>query len=140
MPFGPMPAEEPSGFAGAPEAPDSPTAHVPSTPTALPAGPSVTMRVHPDRVIALKRDLEAVRLKVVTFLRERGRNLRVPSMAGDPVSKRASEAFTANADLAIDVAYRFVTELTNNIESLQQAIDNYNLTEEENTSTFDRRS
>lgn len=139
MPFGPMPAEEPSGFASAPEALGSPASHAPSMPPVPAAGTSATLRVHPDRVVALKRDLEAVRDRVTGFLRSRGRDLRVPPMAGDPVSKRASEAFTANAELAINVANQFVAELNRNIQSLQQAIENYKLTENANTSTFDRR-
>lgn len=140
MPFSPMPAEKPSGFASAPEPPGSPATHANGAPATSAAGPSMTMRVHPDRVVALKRDLEAVRLKVSGFLQKNAMSLRVPPMAGDPVSKRASEAFTANAEMAINVANQFVAELTRNIETLEQAMQTYKLTEEANTSTFDRRS
>lgn len=140
MPFGPMPAEGPSGFASPPEPPSSPATHANGAPATPAAGPSVTMRVHPDRVLALKRDLEAVRNKVSNFLQSRSSDLIVPPMAGDPVSKRASEAFSQNAKTAIQITNQFLQELTQQINSLEKAAKQYNLTEEVNRSTFDKRS
>lgn len=64
----------------------------------------------------------------------------VPPMAGDPVSKRASEAFTKNAESAVQVAHQFVSELDKQIASLKKAADRYNLVEEANTAAFDKRS
>lgn len=138
MPFSPAPDQRPDGFASHT---DPTRAATPDPVSAAPvSGPSVVMRVHPDKVVALMNDLQAVRDRVRDFLRREAVNLAVPPMAGDPVSKRASEAFTKNAESAVRVAYQFVDELDKQIASLKKAADRYNLVEEANTATFDKRS
>lgn len=120
MPFAAMPA-------------DGQHAPVPAT------GESSTMKVQPDKVLALKKQLEDVRDDINEFLQTKGEQLRVPPMAADPVSGDASSEFTTVANTAIDVATAYVDQLNQTIDGLGHAAKTYGLAEDANIATFDRR-
>ncbi|GDY33963.1 PE domain-containing protein [Gandjariella thermophila] len=104
------------------------------------AGGADKMIVQPDKVLALKKELEDARNRVRDFLQDKADYLRVPPMAADPVSKDASGAFTATAETAVRVAWAYVAQLSNTIDGLDQAAKAYNLAEDTNTSTFNRQA
>lgn len=122
---------DPGGFPAAPPADNAPSAD-----TAPAGGPDLVMHIEPDKVIPLKRELEAVRLDIADFLARRTHSLYIRPMAGDPVSHDFARAFNKNAAQAISVTKQFAAELKKQIVTLEEAVKTYNLTEETNTSTF----
>jgi hypothetical protein len=117
MPFAAMPA-------------DGPHAPIPGM------GGSSTMRVQPDKVLALKRELEGVRDDIRDFLQNKGEQLHVPPMAADPVSGDASKDFTATARTAVRVGWNYVAELSKTIDGLDQAARTYGLVEDTNANAL----
>lgn len=95
-----------------------------------------TMVVKPENILALRNDLTEIRDEVQDFLEYEGPLMFVRPPGADPVSKDGAEAFSQNAESAIEVAYGYVKELTMVIESLNETARAYGLVEENNTDTF----
>ncbi|GGM77163.1 hypothetical protein GCM10012275_54760 [Longimycelium tulufanense] len=109
---------------------------------ALPDGGGGTtkLKVQPDKVLQLKRELEDVRDEVQTFLRNEAEGLKARPQGADPVSQDAAKAISENADTAIEVADAYVQRLTAVIDALDQAAKTYGLVEDTNTVDFRQRS
>lgn len=95
-----------------------------------------TMVVKPENILALRNDLTEIRDKVQSFLQYEGPLMRILPPGADPVSKDGAEAFTQNADSAIEAADGYAMELTAVIEALDETARSYGLVEESNTDTF----
>lgn len=104
------------------------------------AGGPVTMRVEPDKVLALKRRLEAVRDNVKDFMDRQGVNLRARPLAQDEVSIDAAKIFTDNANTALAVTKQFVDELNRSIDGLAAIAKTYNLVEDVNTTAMQQQN
>lgn len=104
------------------------------------AGGPVTMRVEPDKVLALRARLEAVRDNVRDFLRLEGDNLRARPLAQDEVSVDAARIFAENADTALAVTKEFVDQLNLTIEQLSQIARTYSLVEDVNTTAMQQQN
>lgn len=104
------------------------------------AGGPVTMRVEPDKVLELKRRLEAVRDNVRDFLDRQGISLRARPLAQDEVSIEAARIFAENADTALAVSRKFVLELTKTIDQLGEIAKTYNLVEDTNTTAMQQQN
>lgn len=98
---------------------------------------SATMVVQPDKVLQLKHRFEDRRQKVLDFMRaERDSLGAVPPPGADPCSDGAAEALSLNGQSAMVALDGFVTELTNAIDTLDEAARLYGLVEESNTDRF----
>ncbi|GGM75622.1 hypothetical protein GCM10012275_52900 [Longimycelium tulufanense] len=109
---------------------------------ALPDGGGGTakLKVQPDRVLDLKRELEDVRDEVRTFLRNEAEGLWVRPQGADPVSLDAAKTINENAQTAVEVAWAYVERLTNVIDALDHAAKTYGLVEDTNTTNLQQRS
>lgn len=103
-------------------------------------GGPVTMRVEPDKVLALRARLKATRAEVDDFLRLHGDNLRARPLARDEVSVDAARIFAENADTALAVTKQFVDQLNLTIEQLSEIARTYNLVEDVNTTAMQQQN
>lgn len=95
-----------------------------------------TMVVQPENILTLRNELAEIRDEVLEFLQNEAWLMRVQPPGADPVSKDGAEAFTQNADSAIEAATGYVRELTSVIDNLDETARVYGLVEETNTDTF----
>lgn len=95
-----------------------------------------TMVVNPDNILSLRDELTAIRDEVQEFLQVEAYAMRVQPPGADPVSRDGAEAFTQNAESAIEAASGYVDELSRVIDSLDETARTYGLVEESNTDTF----
>jgi hypothetical protein len=103
-----------------------------------PAAGPVTMRVEPEKVLALKTRLEAVRDSVQDFVNANRTALRAQPLALDEVSQDAAADFSDNADTAIDTTRQFVEQLNSTIEALENAVHTYRLVDGNSKSNLSR--
>ncbi|WP_199444587.1 PE domain-containing protein [Umezawaea beigongshangensis] len=103
-----------------------------------PAAGPVTMRVEPEKVLALKTRLEAVRDSISSFIVVNRAALRAQPLALDEVSQDAAVDFSENADTAIEVTRQFVEQLTLTITALENAVHTYKLTDDKSQSSLHR--
>lgn len=96
----------------------------------------VTMRVEPDKILQLKRDLEDIRNEAVTFIKHEGRALTPRPMGADPVSHDVVDTIGENAETAIECTQNYADQLTKVINSLAEAAKQYGLVDEDAADAF----
>ena len=105
------------------------TANGPST------GPS-TVRVDPDKVLALKADLQLIHDEIYEFLNTNAGAMVMRPPGADPVSSDTANAFNQNVQAAVDASWGYLDEVKSVLDALDQAAKTYNLVEDTNTQTF----
>ncbi len=95
-----------------------------------------TMRVDPAMVLQLKAELQPVHDETENFLLNNTEAMAVRPLGADPVSRETADAFNENSRSAIEMAWAYLDELKNTLDTLDQAARDYNLVEDTNEQTF----
>jgi hypothetical protein len=94
------------------------------------------MRVDPAMILQLKAELQPIHEDVYTFLHNEAEAMVVRPLGADPVSRETADAFNENSRGAIEMAWAYLEELKNTLDTLEQAAKDYNLVEDTNEQTF----
>ncbi|HET9143231.1 hypothetical protein [Actinophytocola sp.] len=99
--------------------------------------PPATLVVQPDKILFVKRGFEDERDRIRSFINDKGHllvDLRPPGT--DPCSDGVVDVLGKNGQSALDAARGYVDELTNIIQSLNDAATDYGLVEQANADKF----
>src|SRR5215510_15047794 len=100
--------------------------------------PYATFVVEPEMIVFLKRGLEDERAEIDEFIHNGWVLAAVPAPGADPCSEGVAEVLSRNGQAALDAARGYVGELTNLINSLEEAAKAYGLVDDANAATFGR--
>ncbi|WNV82081.1 PE domain-containing protein [Umezawaea sp. Da 62-37] len=100
-----------------------------------PAGAAV-MRVEPDQVLRLMRELEDIRGDAQHFVRYEAAAMTPAPMGADPVSADVAAAVGRTAETAIACMNGFIEQLNAVIEALARTVRQYGLADEGAAAAF----
>jgi hypothetical protein len=99
--------------------------------------PPATLVVQPDKILFVKRGFEDERDRIRSFINDKGHLLAdVQPPGADPCSEGVVQVLGQNGQSALDAARGYVDELTNIIQSLDDAARICGLAEQANADMF----